>query len=155
MRGGREPGPRGTPDATSRSSQEGDQERERAAYAYAVIRLVPRVERGECLNVGVVLFCRARRFLGARTLLDEARLRAFAPGLDPETVAPHLEAIELVAAGDPAGGPMARLPASERFGWLVAPTSTILQPGPVHGGASADPAATLARLFDKLVAPPG
>ena len=127
---------------------------ERAAYAYAVIRLVPRVERGECLNVGVVLFCRPRRFLGARTWLDEARLRAFAPGLDLEGVARHLDAVERVALGDPAGGPIARLPAPERFGWLVAPASTIVQPGPVHGGASADPAAALATLFERLVVPP-
>ncbi|MBA3416269.1 MAG: DUF3037 domain-containing protein [Chloroflexia bacterium] len=126
---------------------------ERAAYAYAVIRLVPRVERGECLNVGVVLFCRARHFLGARTVRDEARLRAFAPGLDLEGVKRHLEEIERVAAGDPAGSSLARLPATERFGWLVAPASTVIQPGPVHGGASADPAATLADLFAKLVAP--
>ena len=126
---------------------------ERAAYAYAVIRLVPRVERGECLNAGVVLFCRARRFLAARTLLDEARLRAFAPGLDLDGVARHLATIERVAAGDPGAGPIARLPAPERFGWLVAPASTVVQPGPVHGGASADPEGTLAALFDKLVAP--
>jgi len=130
-------------------------ELERAPYAYATIRLVPRVERGECLNVGVVLFCRTRRFLGARTLLDEARLRAFAPGLDLDGVARHLDTIERVAAGDAAGGPIARLPAPERFGWLVAPASTVIQPGPVHGGASADPETALAELFDRLVAPPG
>ena len=129
-------------------------ERRRSAYAYATIRLVPRVERGECLNVGVVLFCRARRFLGALTLLDEARLRAFAPGVDLEGVARHLATVERVAVGDPAGGPIALLPAPERFGWLVAPASTIVQPGPVHGGACENPETTLGDLFARLVATP-
>lgn len=124
----------------------------RAPYAYALIRLVPSLDRGEAVNVGVVLFCRTRRFLGARTQVDERRLRGFAPGLDLEAVRRHLETVERIAAGDPAGGPMAALPPSERFGWLVAPASTIVQPGPVHGGATADPAAELDALFDRLVA---
>lgn len=129
-------------------------EEERAPYAYAVIRLVPRVERGECVNVGVVLFCRARRFLAARTLLDETRIGALAPGIDLEAVARYLAIVERVAAGDPAGGPIAALPATDRFGWLVAPASTIIQPGPIHGGASADPKQTLAALYNRLVASP-
>jgi Protein of unknown function (DUF3037) len=123
-------------------------------FAYAVLRLVPRVERGEQINAGVVLFCRRRRYLRARTALDEARLAALAPGLDPATVRPHLEALERIAAGDPAGGPVAALEPSERFGWLVAPSSTIVQPSPVHTGMSGDPEATLQRLFAELVEPP-
>jgi Protein of unknown function (DUF3037) len=123
-------------------------------FAYAVLRVVPRVERGEQINAGVVLFCRRRRYLRARTALDEARLAALAPGLDPATVRPHLEALERIAAGDPAGGPVAALEPSERFGWLVAPSSTIVQPSPVHTGMSGDPEATLQRLFAELVEPP-
>ncbi len=124
-------------------------------FAYAILRVVPRVERGEQMNAGVVLFCRRRRFLAARVALDEARLAALAPGLDPSTVRPHLEALERIAAGDAAGGAVAALEQSERFGWLVAPSSTIVQPSAVHTGMSDDPQATLDHLFAELVAPPG
>ena len=123
----------------------------RSPYQYAIVRLVPRVERGECVNVGVILLCRPLRYVGARTELDTARLAAVAPGLDPSTVRPHLDAIEAIAAGDPAGGPIAALGAAERFHWLVAPSSTIIQPSPVHTGLTADPAATLEHLFRTLV----
>jgi hypothetical protein len=122
-------------------------------FAYAILRVVPRVERGECFNAGVVLFCRRRRYLAARVDLDERRLAALAPGLDPASVRPHLEALARIAAGDPAGGPVAALEPSERFGWLVAPSSTIVQPSPVHTGLSEDPAAMLDHLFAELVAP--
>jgi hypothetical protein len=122
-------------------------------FAYAILRVVPRVERGEQLNAGVVLFCRRRRFLAAKVDLDEARLAALAPDLDPAQVRAHLEALARIAAGDPAGGPVAKLDASERFGWLVAPSSTIIQPSPVHTGICDDPQAMLDRLFDELVAP--
>lgn len=121
------------------------------AYAYALLRVVPRAERGECLNVGVVLFCRARRFLGLRTTLDRDRLAALAPDLDLEAVGRHLALLERVAAGEPAGGALSRLPAAERFGSLVAPASTVVQPGPVHAGLAADPRAALDRLFAALV----
>lgn len=124
-------------------------------YAYAPLRVVPRVERGEGLNVGVVLYSRPARFLGVRTGFDEARLRAFWPGLDTDAIRRHLDVLRLVAAGDPAGGRIALLPPHERFGWLTAPASTIVQPGPVHGGACPDPEAALAELFDRLVALPG
>ncbi len=124
---------------------------DRAPFQYAAIRVVPRVERGEMVNAGVVLFCRPRRFLGARTQLDEALLAALAPGCDPAAVRPHLQAVERIAAGDPAGGPIAELPASERFHWLVAPSSTIVQPGPVHTGLTGDPQGELERLFTALV----
>jgi hypothetical protein len=123
-------------------------------FAYAILRVVPRIERGEQLNAGVVLFCRRRQFLAARVDLDERRLAALAPGLDPAAVRPHLEALERIAAGDPSGGPVAALEPSERFGWLVAPSSTIVQPSPVHTGLSGDPEAMLAHLFAELVAPP-
>ncbi len=120
-------------------------------FQYAIVRVVPRVERGERFNAGVVLFCRPLRFLAARTALDERRLAALAPGVAPATVLPQLEALAGIAAGDPACGPLAALPQSERFHWLVAPSSTVLQPSPVHTGLSADPAATLERLFAALV----
>ena len=120
-------------------------------FQYAIIRVVPRVERGECLNAGVVLLCRSRRFLAARVGLDVARLEALAPGVDPATIQEHLAAIERVAAGDPEAGPIARLGQGERFRWLVAPSSTVIQPSEVHTGLSDDPAVELDHLFERLV----
>ena len=120
-------------------------------FAYAILRVVPRVERGEQLNAGVVLFCRRRRFLAARVDLDERRLAALAPDLDPRSVRAHLDALARIAAGDPAGGAVAALEPSERFGWLVAPSSTIIQPSAVHTGLCADPAAELEKLYESLV----
>jgi hypothetical protein len=125
------------------------------AFSYAVLRLVPRVERGERVNVGVIVFCRPRAYLGARTALDERRLAALWPELDAGVVRPQLEAIERIAAGDPAAGPIARLDETARFHWLVAPSSTMVQPSPVHTGICEDPAAQLDRLFESLVAAPG
>jgi hypothetical protein len=123
----------------------------RSQYQYAIVRVIPRVDRGECLNVGVVLLCRPRRYIGARTVLDTTRLAAFAPDLAPSLVQPHLDAIEAIARGDAAGGPIARLGIAERFHWLVAPASTIIQPSPVHTGLTDDPAAELDRLVETLV----
>jgi len=123
----------------------------RSPYQYAIVRVVPRVERGERLNVGVVLLCRPRRFLGARIALDEGKLAAIAPDLDPATIRPHLAAIERIAAGDDAAGPIARLEPAERFHWLVSPASTIIQPSEVHTGLSDDPAAELDHLMQALV----
>lgn len=123
----------------------------RSVFQYAIVRVVPRVERGECLNVGVVLMCRPRRFLGARIHLDERRLAVFAPDLDPALVRPHLEAIERIAAGDPAAGPIASLGKPERFHWLVSPASTIIQTSDVHTGFCIDPAAELDHLVATLV----
>ncbi len=122
-------------------------------FAYAILRLVPRVERGERFNVGVVLFCRQLGFLGARVALDEARLAALAPNVSAAEVGDHLDALVRVAEGDPAAGAIASMPPSERFGWLVAPSSTIIQPSEVHTGLCQDPLATLDTLFAKLVAP--
>jgi hypothetical protein len=120
-------------------------------FQYAIIRVVPRVERGECMNAGVVLLCRSKRFLAARVGLDVARLQALAPGIDPATIEEHLAAIERVAAGDPKAGPIARLGQGERFHWLVAPSSTVIQPSEVHTGLSDDPGAELNHLFERLV----
>lgn len=120
-------------------------------FAYAILRVVPRIERGEQINVGVVVFCRQRDFLDMRTEVDEARLAALAPGLDLDDVRASLEAIRAVVCGEPGGGALAALPASERFGWVVAPASTILQPSKVHTGLTQDPRATLDHLFAALV----
>jgi hypothetical protein len=116
-----------------------------------MVRVVPRIERGECVNAGVVLFCRPRRFLAARIALDEARVLALAPDADMEAIGGHLDAFARVAAGDATAGPIAALPASERFHWLVAPSSTVIQCSPVHTGLTADPEAELDRLVARLV----
>jgi hypothetical protein len=123
----------------------------RDPFEYAIVRVVPRVERGESMNAGIVLLSRRRRFLGARTSLSVERLRALAPGCDPDDVRPHLSAIERIAAGDADAGPIAGLSAPERFHWLVSPSSTIVQPSAVHTGLTDDPAATLEHLFRTLV----
>ena len=124
---------------------------ERKPFQYAALRIVPRVERGEAVNAGVVLFCRPKRFLGARTHLDDALLAALSPGCDLTEVRALLTTIERIADGSDDGGPIAALPASERFHWLVAPASTIVQAGPVHTGLTSDPPGELDRLFTRLV----
>ena len=124
-------------------------------FQYAMLRVMPRVERGEALNAGVVLFCRPLRFLGARLELDGALLAALAPGCDAGEVRAQLDTLEAVAAGRPEGGHVATLPQSERFHWLTSPASTIVQPSPVHTGLTADPAGELDRLFAELVSRPG
>jgi len=124
-------------------------------FAYAILRVVPHVERGEQFNVGVVLFCRQLDYLDLRTRVDAQRLMALAPDLDLAEVRASLEAIGAVVCGDPTGGALARLPASERFGWLVAPASTVIQPSKVHTGLTQNPGATLERLFGTLVHAPG
>jgi hypothetical protein len=123
----------------------------RSPFQYAIVRVLPRVERGECLNVGVILLCRSRRYLGARIVLDERRLTGFAPDLDPATIRPHLDAIERLAGGDPAAGPIAQLEPAERFHWLVSPSSTMIQPSVVHTGLCGPPADELDELFRELV----
>jgi hypothetical protein len=120
-------------------------------YSYAVLQVVPRVDRDERLNVGVVVFCRPLQFLGARTQLDEPRLSALWPDLDIGALRTHLEAVERIAAGDESSGPIAKLDLTERWHWLVAPSSTILQPGAVHTGLCGDPVEQLARLYAALV----
>jgi hypothetical protein len=125
------------------------------AYQYALWRVVPDLDRGECLNAGVVLYSPRLRFLGARVAIDEARLRELAPELDLAALGSALEHRVSIAAGDPSAASVAALPAGERFGLLVAPASTIVQPGPVHTGLCADASATLEQLFNRLVLPPG
>ncbi len=122
-----------------------------AAYFYAVVRVVPNVERGERFNAGVVLFSRSLRFLGMRTALDHRKLAALAPGCDPEPITRQLDALRAVADGVQEGGPIARLDRAERFYWLSSPGSTMIQPSPVHTGLTSDPEATLDRLFRALV----
>ena len=122
------------------------------SFSYAIYRLVPRLERGERVNVGVVVFCRPLDFLAARTRLNEERVAALWPELDLDAVRPHLEALERIAAGDAEGGPIAKIDTTARFHWLVAPSSTIIQPSEVHTGLCDDPAAELDHLMATLVA---
>ncbi|ARQ71852.1 DUF3037 domain-containing protein [Streptomyces marincola] len=123
----------------------------RDVFEYALLRVVPRMERGESINAGVVLYCRARSFLAARVHLDEARLRALDPAADVRGVLAALAAAECVCLGGRAAGPAGGDDAGRRFRWLVAPRSTVVQPGPVHTGLTADPAAELERLLHVLV----
>jgi len=123
----------------------------RNQFQYAVIRVVPRVERGESLNAGVVLLSRPRRFLAASVRLDERRLHALAPDADPGAIRLHLESIERIAAGDPSAGPIARMEIGERFHWLTSPSSTVVQASEVHAGTCDDPRAELDHLFERLV----
>ncbi len=120
-------------------------------YQYVVLRCVPRVEREEFVNVGVVLYCQGADFLAAEHRLDVARLRALAPSLDPDAVRDALETVARVCRGESGDGlPHIDL-LGKRFGWVTAPRSTVVQPGPVHGGLTLDPAAELTRLVDCLV----
>jgi hypothetical protein len=123
---------------------------DRDVYEYALLRVVPRVERGECINAGVLVYCRAQAYVGARTHLDEARLLALDPDVDVAGVRAALAAVEGVCAGGAAAGQAAGEDAGRRFRWLVAPRSTVVQPGPVHPGLTTDPAAETARLLDLL-----
>ena len=124
-----------------------------AWYSYAIVRVVPRVERGECINVGVVLFAPTQRFLDARIELDSARFKALAPEADVELIQRHLRTFEAICAGRSDGGPVAALPPSDRFHWLTAPRSTVIQTSPVHVGRTSQPEATLDELVRELVRP--
>jgi hypothetical protein len=120
-------------------------------YDYAIVRIVPRVERGEQINVGVILSCVDDEFLDARIELDTARLLALDPGLDLEAIRAGLATIPAVSAGGPAAGPIGELPPRGRFRWLVSPRSTVIQMSPVHTGRTSDPAAALERLLVTMV----
>jgi hypothetical protein len=120
-------------------------------FEYAVIRVVPRVEREEFLNIGVILYCAKQKFLQTIYLLDEARLQAIYPGLDIDELKEHLCSFERICRGDKAAGPIGQLDVASRFRWLTATRSTVLQTSKVHPGMSEDALVTLNRLFDQLV----
>ncbi|KIH99224.1 hypothetical protein LP52_08885 [Streptomonospora alba] len=124
---------------------------EREVFEYALMRVVPRLERGEQVNAGVIVYCRARGFLGARCVVDEARLRVLDPDVDVCGVGRALEAVELVCRGGAGAGPARDEDAGRRFRWLTAPRSTIVQPGAIHTGLTRDPAGELERLVERLV----
>ena len=123
-----------------------------SSFDYAVIRVVPRVEREEFVNAGVIVFCLERNFLAARVHVDDERLKALWPEIDVDLVQRHLEAFPRISAGDPSAGPIARLSLRERFHWLVSPRSTIIQVSPVHTGICESPEQALDRLFERLAA---
>ena len=123
----------------------------RVSFDYAVLRVVPRVEREEFINVGVVLYCLQRRFLEARVELDVARLKALCPDVDVEAVERHLEAFRKVCTGGRDAGPLGALPQKERWHWLVAPRSTMVQAGPVHAGLCEEPGKALEGLLERVV----
>jgi hypothetical protein len=121
------------------------------SYDYAIVRVVPCVERGEYINAGVILFCRTRRFLDALIYLDIQRLTVLYPAIDLDMVQRHLDIIPLVCAGSAEAGTIGQLSQSERFHWLVSPRSTIIQTSPAHSGLCTDPAATLEHLLKTMV----
>jgi hypothetical protein len=122
-----------------------------SSFDYAVVRVVPRVDRGEFINAGVILYCLTSRFLAAKVELDERRLLALAPEVDVELVRVHLETLPLLCAGGRAAGPIGQLPQKERWHWLVATRSTVIQTSPVHSGVCEDPARALEHLMDRMV----
>jgi hypothetical protein len=126
----------------------------RSPFSYAVVRVVPDIERAEFLNAGLILFSRPRRFLAARTELDAGALDALRPGCDHDAIREQLRFVERVAAGEVTAGPFATMTQSERFHWLTTPRSTAVQPGPLHAGTTDDPQATFDHLFEALVARP-
>ena len=125
-----------------------------SSFDHAIVRVVPRVERGEQINAGVIVSCPTLDYLAARIALDRARLCALSPSSDPAEIEAALAVIPLIAAGDPRGGPIASLPRGERFHWLVAPRSAIIQTSPVHTGLCDEPNDALEHLFERLVLPP-
>ncbi|AWT41845.1 DUF3037 domain-containing protein [Streptomyces actuosus] len=131
----------------TRAGQGGD----RDVYEYALLRVVPRVERGEFINAGVLVYCRAKAYVGARTHLDEARLLALDPRADVAGIRAALDAVERVCGGGPGAGQAAGDDPGRRFRWLVAPRSAMVQPGPVHTGLTTDPQAETERLLELLV----
>ena len=125
-----------------------------SSFDYALVRVVPRVERGELVNAGVIVSCPTQGYLAAKIALDPARLAALSPSTDTGEIAAVLALIPLIAAGDPRGGPIAALPRGERFHWLVAPRSAVIQTSPVHTGLCEQPSAALDQLLERLVLPP-
>lgn len=126
-----------------------------SSFDYAIVRVVPRVERGEFLNAGVLLFCSELEYLGARIELDVRRLEALAPDLDADTIQKGLDLLPLICAGGEQAGVIGQLPAAKRFDWLVSPRSTVIQTSPVHTGLCRDPESALEHLLNTLVRPTG
>ena len=129
-------------------------DRTRVDYDFAVLRAVPRVHVGAFVNVGVVMHARTEEFLALRAITDRSVLATLVPGIDPDLLARYLRSCEAICAGDEAAGPVALAPPSERFHWLTAPRSDVLQSSPVHEGVCADPATELDLLFDAYVGTP-
>lgn len=123
----------------------------RSPFSYAVLRVVPDIEREEFVNAGLVMFCRSLRYLNARASLDAGDLASLRPDADVDALRGQLALVERIAAGDVASGPLAGMSQSERFHWLTTPRSTAVQPGPTHGGMTDDPAATFEHLYTTLV----
>jgi hypothetical protein len=136
---------------TERHIIKGGRRSDRDVFEYALLRVVPRVERGECINAGVLVYCRAKAYVGVRTHLDEAKLLVLDPDADVPGVRAALSAVEGVCAGGKAAGQAAADDPGRRFRWLIAPRSTVVQPGPVHTGLTVDPAAEADRLLELLV----
>ena len=123
----------------------------RSAFSYAVVRVVPDIEREEFVNAGLIMFCRARRYLAARTHLDADALETLRAGCDLDAILQQLRFVRQVAAGEVASPPFAAMSQSERFHWLTTPRSTVVQPGPLHAGTTDDPSATFEHLYGVLV----
>jgi hypothetical protein len=128
--------------------------RDHCSYDYAIVRVVPRVEREEFLNVGVIVSCQEKDFLDARIELDEIRLKAFDPTIDMESIRTNVASIPLICAGGPDAGPIGQLKKRERFHWLVAPRSTIIQVSAVHSGRCKNPKDVIEHLLDTMVRRP-
>lgn len=120
-------------------------------FDYGVIRVMPRVERGEFINVGVIVFCRTKRFLQARLAYDEHRLHTFAPALEWEPVLTQLSYIPQICEGGAESGPIGAMPLADRFYWLTAPRSTVIQCSPIHSGLCSDPTTAIVRLMERMV----
>lgn len=123
----------------------------RSAFSYAVVRIVPDIEREEFVNAGLILFCRERQYLAMRTSVDREALEVMRPGTDADAIAAQLALAERIAAGDATAAPFAGMSQSERFHWLTTPRSTVVQPGPLHAGTTDDPAATFEHLYEVMV----
>ncbi|MGH2441759.1 MAG: DUF3037 domain-containing protein [Chloroflexota bacterium] len=124
------------------------------SFDYAAIRVVPRVDRGECINAGIILFSSTLQFLAAEVVADAKRLEALFPGIDYVQISAYLSLIPRICAGDPDSGPIGQLPLAGRFHWLVSPRSTVIQTAPVHSGFCSDPQVTLRHLMTIMVAMP-
>lgn len=121
-------------------------------FEYAVIRIVPQVEREEFINVGVILFCTKQKFLDCKIHLDEERIRHFSPSVDIQDIVTHVDSFRKICTGGPNGGPIGKLTLAERFRWLTATRSTVVQTSRVHPGLCKDPGEMLSHLFEQLVA---